>query len=175
MFQFGARGEDGLQVLLEDNERVLCRGWRPGDDGSRKSVLVRFPATEHPSPSSLECLAHEYGLKDELDGAWAVRPLELAREGSRTTLILEDPGGEPLEQLVGEPFEIGYFLRVAIEIVSAAGKAHQCGLVHKDIRPTNIIVNQESGEIRLTGFGIASRLPRERQGPEPPESIAGTL
>jgi len=175
LFRFGAQGEDGLQVLLEDDERVFYRRWRLGSDGNRTSVLVILPAAEHPSPSSLECLAHEYGLKDELDRAWAVRPLELAREDSRTILILEDPGGEPLERLLGEPIGIGYFLRLAIEIVAALGKAHQCGLVHKDIRPTNIILNQTSGEVRLTGFGIASRLPRERQEPAPPETIAGTL
>src|SRR5258706_6704310 len=48
------------------------------------------------------------------------------------------------------------------------------GLVQKDIKPANILVNRMTGEVRLTGFGIASRLPRERQAPAPPESIAGT-
>ena len=55
------------------------------------------------------------------------------------------------------------------------GKAHQRGLVHKDVKPANILVNCADGRTRLTGFGIASRLPRERQAPEPPEVIAGTL
>src|SRR5262249_6048411 len=57
----------------------------------------------------------------------------------------------------------------------AVGKLHQRGLVHKDIKPANILVNGPTGEVRLTGFGIASRLPRERQSPHPPETIAGTL
>jgi PAS domain S-box-containing protein len=52
---------------------------------------------------------------------------------------------------------------------------HRRGLVHKDIKPANILVNRTSGEVKLTGFGIASRLPRERQAPAPPETIAGTL
>jgi serine/threonine protein kinase len=47
--------------------------------------------------------------------------------------------------------------------------------VHKDVKPAHVLVNCADGEVRLTGFGIASRLPRERQVLTPPESIAGTL
>ena len=68
-----------------------AEGGALGDDGNRSAVLVVLPAAEHPSPSSLDRLAHEYELKDELDGAWAVRPLELVRDGGRTMLVLEDP------------------------------------------------------------------------------------
>ena len=82
--------EDDLQVLSQDGERVICRGWRPGADGSRRPVLVVMAAAEPPSPTSLEHLAHEYELKDELDGAWAVRPLELVHDRGRTMLVLED-------------------------------------------------------------------------------------
>ena len=90
-------------------------------------------------------------------------------------LILEDPGGEPLDRLLGEPMELRRFLRYAVGLAAALGKLHQQGLIHKDIKPANILVNSATGAIRLTGFGIASRLPRERQSPEPPEVIAGTL
>ena len=57
----------------------------------------------------------------------------------------------------------------------AIGQLHGRGLIHKDIKPANVLVDSETGRVRLTGFGIASRLPRERQSPEPPEFIAGTL
>ncbi len=71
--------------------------------------------------------------------------------------------------------EIGNFLHLALGISSALRKLHQRGLIHKDIKPANILVNCTDGQVRLTGFGIASRLPRERQSPDPPETIAGTL
>ena len=74
-----------------------------------------------------------------------------------------------------EPMEVGRFLRLAIAVTSALGKLHQRGLIHKDIKPANIVVDCADGHVRLTGFGIASRLSRERQAPEPPETIAGTL
>ena len=166
----------GRQVLWEDGERVFCRGWRLGEDGSRSAVLVVLPVAAHPSRSSLDRLAHEHGLKEELDGAWAVRPLEIVRDGGRTMLVLEDIGGfEPLDRLLGAPMEVGSFLCLAIGIAVAVGKLHEAGLVHKDLKPANILVNCADGEARLTGFGIATRLTRERQEPEPPEFIAGTL
>jgi len=161
--------------LWEDGERLFCKGAGHAKNGDRSAVLAVLPAGKHPTPATLNRLAHEYGLKDELDGAWAVRPLELICEGGRTMLMLEDPGGEPLERLLGAPMEMESFLRLAIRITAALGKVHQRGLVHKDIKPHNVLVNWPAGEIRLTGFGIASRLVRERQAPEAPETIAGTL
>ena len=166
---------ESLHVLWDVGDRVFCRGWRPGADGERRAVLIMLPAGERPSPATLGRLAHYYELKDELDGAWAVRPLELVREQGRTMLALEDPGGAPLARLLGAPMDLGRFLRLAIGIAGALGKVHRRGLVHKDLKPAHILVNCADGQARLTGFGIASRLPRERQALEPPETIAGTL
>src|SRR5712675_1889813 len=171
---FGADGDRRLQVLWEDGERVFCRG-ESHANGDRTSVLAVLPAAEHPTPASLDRLAREYELKDELDGAWAVRPLELVRERGRIMLVLEDTRSEPLHRLFGAPMEVRSFLRLAIAVAGALTQVHRRGLVHKDIKPANILVNRTTGEIKLTGFGIASRLPRERQTPAPPESIAGTL
>jgi hypothetical protein len=68
-----------FQILLEDRERVFCR--IGGHANADRSVLAVVPAAEHPAAVTLDRLSHEYGLKDELDGEWAVRPLELVREG----------------------------------------------------------------------------------------------
>src|SRR5215472_1238132 len=163
------------QVLWEDGERVFRRGWRPGADGSQSAVLIVLPATDQPSRSSLDRLTHEYELKDQLDGAWAARPVDLVRDAGRTMLVLEDAGSEPLDRLLGAPMQAGRFLRLAIGLAAALGKLHGRGLVHKDIKPANILVNGATDEVRLTGFGIASRLPCERQSLHPPETIAGTL
>ena len=170
-----AYSDGGSQVLWKDSERVFHRGWRLDDEGKRRAVLLVVPAADHPSRSTLDHFSHEYELKDELDGTWAVRPLDLVREANRTVLVLDDAGGEPLEMLLAVPMDIGRFLRLGSTSASVLGKLHQRGLVHKDIKPANILFNEKTGELRLTGFGITSRLSRERQSPHPPEMIAGTL
>jgi len=163
-----------VEVLWEDGERVFCRGVRHSAQGTHDSVLAILPTRDRPTRSSLARLMHEYGLRDDLDGAWAVRPVELVREGGRTILVLEDCGGAPLERLLGRPLEPARFLRLAIALTTALGRLHERGFVHKDVKPANVLVSA-SDQVRLTGFGIASRIPRERQAPEPPQVIAGTL
>ncbi len=167
-------GIDGLGVRWEDGERVFSRERRLAANGRLDDVLIVTFAAEHPTPAGLDRLAHEYGLKDKLEGPWAVRPLALIRERGRTMLVLEDHAGVPLNRLLGTPMELGRFLHLAIAIAAALMQLHRRSLVHKDIKPTNILVNS-ADEVRLTGFGIASRLSRERQALEPPETIAGTL
>ena len=173
--QIGAGGDGAPQILWEDGERVLSRGWRLDADGNRCTVLAVVPAAERPRPATLDRLAHEYGLREELDAAWAARPLWLGQERGRTTLVMEDPGGELLATLLGQPMRLELFLPLAIGLAEVVAKLHRHGLIHKDLKPANILVNRTSGEVRLTGFGIASHLLRERQAPEPPEFIAGTL
>jgi serine/threonine protein kinase len=71
--------------------------------------------------------------------------------------------------------EMGRLLCFAIGISAALRQVHERGLIHKDIKPANVLVDFATGQVWLTGFGFASRLPREPQSLEPPDFIAGTL
>jgi predicted ATPase/signal transduction histidine kinase/ActR/RegA family two-component response regulator len=164
------------QTLRKDDEFTLYRAqYRSSPNGTLQPALVVAPLREHAAPRSLRRMEHEYSLRAELDPAWAVRPLALAEHQGRPALVLEDPGGEPLGGLVGRPMELRQFLRVAIGLSTALGRVHQNGLIHKDIKPANALVNAATGQVWLMGFGIASRLLRERQSPDPPEILAGAL
>ena len=161
-----------LEILWDDGEFVLCRGvW----DGEGLPLLAAAPSSAQPPPETLARLKHAYALREELDPAWAARPLRLELREGRLALLMEDPGGDPLSRLMGRPLEIAQFLRLAIGIAAALAQVHRRGLIHKDIKPANVLVNSVTGQVWLTGFGMASRLPRERQAPAPPEVIAGTL
>ena len=154
---------------LREGDIALYRG---SGNGLAPILLV---AAEETSLGCVERLEHEYALKAELDADWAARPVALTHYNDRMTLVLEDPGGAPLDRLLGRPLDVSHFLRIAISLAGALRQVHARGLIHKDIKPANILVDAASGGVWLTGFGIASRLPRERQAPAPPEMIAGTL
>jgi len=156
---------------LREGEISLYRGSGDGLD----PILLVAPAGEHTARESLERLEHEYALRAALDPDWAARPVALAHRDGRMTLVLEDPGGELLDRLLGRPLEVRQFLRIAMPLAAALRCVHERGLIHKDIKPANVLVDRASGRAWLTGFAIASRLPREHRGPEPPEMIAGTL
>ncbi|HYY29645.1 MAG TPA: AAA family ATPase [Chthoniobacterales bacterium] len=203
-----------LETLRKDEEFILYRGQNK-DDAAQ--VLVLSPVLQSPALESLRRLEHELSLREDLDPAWSVRPREIARHWDRTVLVLEDPGGVPLDQLLG-PARIGcasgpagrasaladageqalgrphalaphgershslapngdvaFFLRLAVSLSMAIDHLHHRGIIHKDIKPANVLANSVTGQCWLMGFGIASRLPRERQAPEAPEFVAGTL
>ncbi|HEY1579797.1 MAG TPA: sigma 54-interacting transcriptional regulator [Terracidiphilus sp.] len=164
-----------LKPLREGPDFTLYRGW---EHGNPSSILVVALPAEQPSPQRLRRLHHEYSLAGELDPAWAAKPLTLTRHEGRTILVLKDPGGEPLDLILerdqGRPLDLARVLHIAVGLASALGEVHRRGLIHKDIKPGNVLVDN-GGNVWFTGFGIASQLPHERQAPAPPEIIAGTL
>src|SRR3981189_1125458 len=96
-----------LETLREDGDFVLSRTTLADET---TSVLVLATASEQPAPGIIARLEHEYSLRDALDSDWAVRPLSLIRREGRPMLILEDPGGEPLDRLLGQPMELSRVL-----------------------------------------------------------------
>src|SRR5215469_3888944 len=164
-----------LETLRQDGEFILYRGLcSTKAETNPPSILALSPVMERPVPSTIKKIEHEFSLKDDLDPAWATRPIALTQQG-RTILLLEDPKGEPLDRLLKGPMELGQFLRIGIALAAALGQVHGRSLIHKDIKPPNVLVNAALDRTWLMGFGIASRLPRERQSAEPPEFISGTL
>lgn len=161
-----------LKVLRADGEFTLYRGHRfDGHD----PILVLSPASGRQTSANLGRLEHEFSLAEELESAWSVKPLRLMRHDGCAMLVMEDLGGTPLEELIGRPLELTRLLRIAILLTAALGEVHRHGLIHKDIKPANILFDAPASKVRFTGFGIASRLLRERQAPAPPEVITGTF
>jgi PAS domain S-box-containing protein len=161
-----------FETVWNDGDFLLSRS---AHRGTSCPVLVLAPAVDQSASSGIARLENAYELRNELDPSWAARPLEFIHLDRKPALRIENPGGQVLACLLGKPWELEGFLRVGMGIAASLGHLHQRGFVHKDIKPANVFVDTATGEAWLSGFGLASRLPRQRQAPEPPELIAGTL
>jgi len=162
-----------VELLRRDQEFILYRGH--SKEVKVPPILLLETVSPHSALETLKKLEHEYSLRSELDTTWALRPITLSQHNERSVLVFEDPGGKPLNQVVDAPMEMKVFLPLAIAIADVVGQLHKRHIIHKDLKPSNILVAPEDGRVWLTGFGIASRLPRERRSLEPPQFISGTL
>jgi len=160
---FGSWERSPPDVLWSSGDYLYCRLSRDAADGAQRELIAVVPSAEHPTTSNVNRLEHEFALKDYLDSSWALRPIDLVRERGRTILVLENVEAKPFDQVAGAPLDLELFLRLAIAASNAVVQLHASRLVHKDITARNILVDNTNGEVRLTGFGIASRLERERQ------------
>jgi len=100
--------------------------------------------------------------------------LENHRNG--LAVILEDSRGEALKNFLnGPPIELKEFLEIAIQLADTLGNLHENKIIHKDIKPTNIIITPATLDVKITDFSIATRLSRETSPLSHPTLLEGTL
>mgnify|MGYP003384635543 CR=1 FL=1 len=160
-------------TVRETDEFIIRRGHRNSDQTPVLTITTH--RQKKTSAASLARLEHEYSLRHELNPACSAQALALIQNDEQAALVLTDAGGIPLDQLINSPLAIPIFLRYAIGIARALAQLHKQDIVHKDIKPANILLDPATGETRMMGLGIASLIPREQQAPVPLEVIAGSF
>jgi predicted ATPase/signal transduction histidine kinase len=159
-----------LETLWDDGNFVLSRWILAGD---KSPVLALAPSSERPAPWIIARIKHTYALRETLNSASVPRLMTLVQEGELQALLFEDPGGNLLAHLVGQPWELTQFLRVATGIAVALSGLHRQGLIHSNLNPANILVDLSSGRAWLVGTSFESRLVRAH--PVTPRETAGTF
>lgn len=159
-------------VVWHDGERVFYRARQIQADGSGKPILAVAPVASQRSDTQ-QRLAQEYSFRGNLDSEWALTPVEY--DSQRGILGLECDGAVPCASLIGPPMGVEEFLVLALAVSESLTRMHAGGFIHKDIKPANLFTNSQRNKVWITGFGVATRVPRERQSPLPPEVIVGTF
>lgn len=153
-------GERDFELLWQDTRLSIRRGHLLHADGSKLPVLAMVPSDSEPERESIDRARHERALRSQLDADWALLPLPYSSDDERTR-FLEAPTGQPLACLTHGTLPIARCLRVAVAITEAVARMHATGLVHKDIQPAHVFINDDCVRACLTGFGIASHLTPE--------------
>jgi predicted ATPase/signal transduction histidine kinase/CheY-like chemotaxis protein/tRNA A-37 threonylcarbamoyl transferase component Bud32 len=179
-------GYNLLEVLYEGATTCVYRAKTAAkSDPGATSVIIKTLKAEYPTIDQLNRLRHEYQILQDLEIEGIVKPLALENYGNGLALILSDFDGKSLAKAIASQFPIGIgatrrlklnnFLRIAIHLASILAQLHQQNIIHKDIKPHNILVNEKTGEVRLIDFGISTRLTRENSTINPVNVLEGTL
>jgi predicted ATPase/GAF domain-containing protein/tRNA A-37 threonylcarbamoyl transferase component Bud32 len=147
--------------LLAESERNTVRRVRRKRDGAE--LVIKTSTREYPTVRDARRLEFEYHLLCKVKGPRVISAVELERQDGRVAIVLEDFGGERVSPRGGQGTALAQFFPLALAVVRAIGEVHARGVIHKDINPRNILMNPESGEVKLIDFSLSTELGRERQ------------
>lgn len=139
-------------------------------------VIIKTLKAEYPTLEEIARLRHEYQILHYLEIPGIIKPIELKPYEHGLALILEDFGGQPLKQyLNSQKTNLINFLQIASQLAQILGELHQKQIIHKDIKPQNILIKPETRQIKLIDFSIATRLEKETLSISNPNYIEGSL
>jgi predicted ATPase/signal transduction histidine kinase/DNA-binding NarL/FixJ family response regulator/tRNA A-37 threonylcarbamoyl transferase component Bud32 len=163
-----------IETIYEDATTLVYRASREPDQAS---VIIKTLKAEYPTLEQLTRLRHEYRILQSLEIEEIAKPLALESYKNGLALILSDLGGETLKKLISlqQSIDLSNFIPIAIQLASILAALHQNNILHKDIKPHNILINEKTGQVRLIDFSISSRLSRENQTISNPNLLEGTL
>lgn len=148
----------------------------------QKSVIIKLMRNEYPTFVEIAQFRNQYTITKNLDIPGIVKPYSLENYRNGYALVMEDFGGISLQDWrlgdkgkEGNPVSLSEFFYIAIKVACALEQLHRDRIIHKDIKPANILINPTTGEIRLIDFSIATLLPREIQFLTNPNVLEGTL
>ncbi len=158
-------GFDVINELSVNDWHVLCRARRRHDHAP---VLLKLPRRDPPRALDVALLWHELEILHQLTDPGVLRVRELVRGDGLPALVLEDPGGVPLQSLSGTgPLDLGSFLDVAIRLVGILFNLHRRDFIHRGISPLSVLVDPATREIWLSDFSRMSRSSGDTLGPIP--------
>ncbi|WP_445630176.1 AAA family ATPase [Nostoc sp. DSM 114167] len=167
-------GYNFIEALHEGVNTVIYRASKQLD---RSLAIVKALKAEYPSLEELTRLRHEYKISQTLiDIEGIVKSLALENHHNGLALILADFGAESLKKYISDrQLSLTEFLTIAIQLASTLTQLHQAKIIHKDIKPDNIVINPKTGQVKIIDFSIASRLEKENQSISNPNLLEGTL
>ncbi|MBD2578043.1 ATP-binding sensor histidine kinase [Oscillatoria sp. FACHB-1406] len=160
-------------TLYKTQSIVVCRGLRLSDN---QPVTIKVPQQDYPTFNELLQFRNQYAIARNLDIPGIVRPYSLEPYRNSYALVMEDFGGVSLRDYAKQhPLLVACVLEIAVQVADILHTLHANFVIHKDIKPANILIHPQTQQVKLIDFSIASLLPKETQEIKNPKGLEGTL
>ena len=162
-----------IEELYEGRHSYVYRCKRDVDN---VPVIIKISKDERPDARHVAQLQHEYAFLQKFNSEHVIKAYALEPLKERVMLILEDCDAQPLADLIKiGKINLDTFFKISIGLAEGIGEVHHQSIIHKDIKPHNIIVNMAKKEVKIIDFGISTLLSREVQQAISPSLIQGTV
>ncbi|MEG4245811.1 AAA family ATPase [Microcoleus sp. MON2_D6] len=162
-----------VSQIYESANSLVYRGILKSN---QQPLILKLLKEDYPTPAELYRYQQEYEITRLLNLEETIKAYELRKYDNTQLMLLEDFGGESLKILLdSRPLGLPEFLHLAIQITDALGKVHQKKVIHKDINPSNIVLNPQTGQIKIIDFGLSTILCQENPSLTSPNLLEGTL
>ncbi|MEG4962189.1 MULTISPECIES: AAA family ATPase [unclassified Microcoleus] len=169
------------EQIYAGSRTLVYRGVR---DSDRTPVIIKLLRNEYPNFNELVQFRNQYTIAKNLNFPSIVKPLTLEVYHNSYALVMEDFGGISLSNYLkiandknqpAKSLSLTEFLKLALQLTDILHYLYQSRVIHKDIKPANILINPDTKQIKLIDFSIASLLPRETQEIQNLHILEGTL
>ena len=162
--------------IYESANSLVYRGIKDNE----LAIVIKLLKQDYPSPQEITRYKQEYQITRSLNLEGVVKAYNQQDYQRTLVMLLEDFGGESLEYWMQQrsdfcPMPLVTFLRLAIAITDILSKIHAANIIHKDINPGNIVLNLETGVVKIIDFGIATQFNRTNPTFKSPHVLEGTL
>jgi len=159
------------ETLYNGSKTIVYRGISP-----QQAVVIKLLQREYPNFNELLQFRNQYTIAKNLEHPGIIRPYSLEPYRNGYALIMEDFGGISLRDYVRHhPLALTDFLEIALQLADILHHLYHHHIIHKDIKPANILIHPETKQVKLIDFSIASLLPKETQEIKNPNVLEGTL
>jgi len=168
-------GYQTLDPLYSGTRTLVYRAFRTND---KQPVAIKVLRNEYPRFSELVQFRNQYTIAKNLNLPGIIKTYSLEPYQNSYALVMEDFGGIPLNEWMEQGKTaptLSEFLQVAIDLSHTLDILYRHRIIHKDIKPANILINPHTKQVKLIDFSIASLLPRETQTLMNPNVLEGTL
>lgn len=170
---FNLEGYQILKLIHQGYKSLVYRGERTCD---RKPVILKVLRSEYPRLQEMMQFKNQYFLTKNLNLPGIIKPIYLEKYQKSWVLVTPDNGCVSLDQYRQNfSLDLAYFFKIAISITQTLARLYSHRIIHKDIKPANIIIHPATQNVYLIDFSIASALPQEIQEIVNPNVLEGTL